>query len=241
MKIKTKIDEYSDLLITIAGSVRYQRGCENSYKEMIQVLLSNIQENKDELILLYKKEADEYIDEVSSFLASVNEREKTIFNLGMVYGLCDFIKNMGRYEESLERYLKPYMDLEVGDVVYMMILKGFFKTEIIKKDKKKIQVKYKNLWFTQDDYLNYIFPYSEKENLIKSHILQSHKNCDKCNGFKQGKCIYGYSVSTTYGSSYGLNDRKYKGLKGKPKEYCYKKCDTMVLDISRIQSKFSRK
>lgn len=75
------------------------------------------------------------------------------------------IKSLGDYNKSLEKFLKPYLNLKVDYAAYIINANILYKTTVVKKIDKKIQVKYGNRWFTQDDYLDYIFPCEEKENL----------------------------------------------------------------------------
>lgn len=225
MKIKTKIDEYKDLFNRIEWSISNEpteTKFTDFYSKFLQVLLSNISENKEDLLLLYSEDIDKYNNKMSVHLSHASKREKAYYNAGRFCGLCDLIKSLGDYDKILEKILKPYLDLEIGDIVYILINDILYKTTVIKKNKKKIQVKYGNRWFTQDDYLEYIFPNEEKENLYKNRKLNNYGNCDKCAGFRQGKCAYGYSVRTYYGFTYRFDNTKYKVLKGSPREICCK-------------------
>lgn len=128
-------------------------------------------------------------------LKSATEKEKAFFNAGKVIGLLDLIKSFGDYNQCLEKFLQAYYSLRVGDIVYILNNGVLYKTTVIKKEKKKIQVKYGNRWFTQKDYLEYIFPYDEKENLYKNGKLSNYRNCDKCAGFRQREmCLWLFNL-----------------------------------------------
>lgn len=225
MKIRTKIDEHKNLIYTIRRLIHYEpfgQKFEDLYKKLMQILISNIPGNKDDLVLLYSKDIDKNNEITSQLLKKATEKERAFFNMGRVSGLCDLIGSLGEYEQSIRKFLKPYIDLDIDDVVYIKNNNILYKTLVTKKDKDKIQVKYGNRWFTQDDYLEVVFPYEEEENLCKAGILNYYSDCNKCKGFKQGKCVYGYSVSTYNGFSYRFDNTKYKVLKGKPNELCCK-------------------
>lgn len=225
MVIKTKIDDYKNLINELNRIIHFEPFSDkfdNSYNNLIEILLQNISENREDLLVTYSKDIDRFNDEISNPLSGATDKERAFYNAGMFRGLCDLIKSLGDYDKSLEKFIKPYLDLEVSDVVYIMNNNILYKTTVVKKIKKKIQVKYGNRWFTQDDYLEYIFPYKEKENLYKNGKLNNHNNCDKCAGFRQGKCAYGYSVGTYKGVSYRFDNTKYQVVKGRPKEACSK-------------------
>lgn len=194
---------------------------EKSYNELMQVLISNI-ENKDELLLLYSDSINRCNNSISNYLKLATVREKAYFNIGRFSALCNLIKNLEDYDKVLQNYLQPYLNLNIDDIVYIKYNNIIYKTTIIKKEGNKIQTKYGKRWFTQDDYLDYIFPYQEKNNLHKSGKLKDCYDCDKCKGFRQGKCAYGYKVSTYYGFTYRFDGTRFKVLKGTPRELCCK-------------------
>lgn len=224
MNIRTNIDEYKSLIYEVHNKIDQEplSNFEKPYNKLIQVLLSNIPENKDDLLLLFSKGIDECNEKMSVPLSSATEREKAFYNAGRFRGICDLIAGLGEYDKSLEKFLKPYIELEIGDIVYIKNNNILYKTTVAKKSKDKIQVKYGNKWFSSDDYLDYIFPYDEKENLCENDLLRECNNCERCAGFKQGKCAYGYSLSTYYGFTYRFDNTKYKVIKGRPKEPCSK-------------------
>ena len=225
MKIRTKIDKHKSLIYMIIRLIHYEpfgEKFEDTYNKFLQVLLSNIPENRNDLLLLFSNDIDKYNDEMSVHLNSATEKERAFYNAGRFRGLCDLIKRLGDYNEYLKMYLKPFLELNVGDIVYIKNGDITYKTTVVKRSNNKIQVKYGNRWYTQDDYLERIFPSYEEDNLRKCNMLDNYSNCDKCAGFKQGKCAYGYSVSTYYGFTYRFDNTKYRVLKGRPKEPCCK-------------------
>ena len=226
MKIKTSVDKHEDLIYALFRLIKYNplgNEFEDSYKMLRQVLLSNISENKEDLVVSYLRGIELLNNEMQIPLNSASEREKAFFNAGKIVGICDLIKDLGNYDKCLEKFSRPYLELKVGDIVYIKNNGTIYKTVVTKIDKKKIQVKYGNRWFSLGDYLECIFPYEEKDNLYKNDMLTYNHNCDKCNGFRQGKCAYGYSVSTYPDYSYRFDNTKYKIIKGRPQEYCCKK------------------
>lgn len=224
MKFRTKIDKYKNLIYEVNSKASEEPldNFEKPYNKLVQVLLSNVSENKDDLLLLFSKEIGECNEKMSIFLNYATEKEKAFYNAGRFRGLCDLIMGLGDYNESLKKFLKPYSELEIGDIVYIRMGDILYKTTVIKKNNNKTQVKYKNRWFSQDDYLDYIFPYDKKENCCKDGLLRYCSDCDNCNGFRQGKCAYGYSLDTYYDFKCRFDNTKYRVLKGKPKEFCCK-------------------
>jgi len=225
MKIRINIDKYEGLIYEVYNKIAEEPfdSFEKPYKKLLQVILSNVSENKDDLLLLFSKDIDKCNNKMFTFLDSATEREKAFYNAGRFRCLCDLIKGLGDYDKSLEKFLKPYIELEIDDIVYIKNNDILYKTIVSKKSKNKIQVKYGNRWFSQNDYLEYIFPCEEKDNLCKIGLLKYEYDCDNCKGFRQGKCAYGYSINTYKGISYRFDNTKYEVIKGKPKEYCCKK------------------
>lgn len=225
MEIKTKVDKYKYLFYIIKRLIHHDpfgEKFEDSYREFLRILIANILENKKDLVIAFHENICKYNDEMSHFLKSATNKERAFFNAGRFKGLCDCINELESYEECLKKFLEPYMNLKVGDIVYIRNGDIIYKTTIVKKVKEKIQVKYANKWFTQDDYLENIFPCNEKKNLYERGALVSCSNCDGCAGFRQKKCSYGYSLSTHYGFTYRFDNTKYKVLKGRPEELCCK-------------------
>lgn len=221
MKIRTKIDEHKNLTEAIMRLIGKPVGekFEELYNKLVQVILSNL-DNKDELLLLYSENINVHNDRMSSYLKLASEKEKAYFNMGRFSALCNLIKNLDDYDKALQNYLQPFLNLSIGDVVYVKNNGILHKTIVINKKNNEIQTKYGKRWFTQNDYLDYIFPSQEEIDLYKNG-LNEYYDCDKCKGFRQGKCAYGYSVDTYHGFLY-KNNTKYKVLKGTPKELCCK-------------------
>lgn len=225
MKIRTKLDNYRDLFHNLTGRIRFEpfgEKFEKSYKKFLEFLVDNIADNKDDLVLLLSESVKYYIKDMAEPLANATEKELAYYNAGRVQALCEIIQSLGDYNELLQKFTQPYLDLEVGDTVYIKIGDIIYKTTIIKKDGDKLQVQYGRRWFSKADYLDYIFPVEEKEYLHQKEELRYHSKCDKCLGFRQGKCAYGYSLSTYKDFTYRFDNTRYKVTKGRPNEMCSK-------------------
>lgn len=225
--VKTSIDNKKGLINDVKRSVRSsveKYKYDVLYKQLIDTIMINIQQNKEkELLLCFHPEIKDVDNTVIDILENASEKDKAYFRIGTLYGLCNFIESLGNYEEYLNEYLKPYYELNIEDTVYVKIGGIIHKTHVKNKIKDKIQVEYNRRWFCKEDYLDCIFPYDEQKNLLICGELKDCERCDDCFGFKQGKCAYGYSVKTYKDYKYTFNNTKIKITKGYAQEPCSKR------------------